>query len=114
MNLRFDDEGLRVRLMPATHQFACEKKLVAQFPVTSEAKLHLELEIVPALCLKADGLKILVGIPEGYVQQLSSAIQSANKSSLKVHEKISGVSLSIEVDYFGARKDNRKQGRLSL
>jgi hypothetical protein len=115
MNLRFDEEGPRVRLLPKElQQFALEKKLVALFPVTSEVKLRLELEIAPALCLKADGLKILVGIPEGYVKQLSNAIQSAKKSSLEVQEKISGVSLSIEVDYFEVRKDNREQGKLSL
>lgn len=115
MNLRFDEEGLRVRLMPKELQdFALEKTLVAQFPVTSEAKLCLKLEIAPALCLKMDGLEILMGIPEIYVQQLSKAIQSSNKLSLGIHEKISGVSVSIEVDYFEARKDNRKKEKLSL
>lgn len=105
MNLRLDENGIRVRLSPAELiALARSGEISTTFPLGEKAAWSCGLKVGSPLALVVSPYSILVKIPEEMLCSLERGVASGKKVDHEVSQSHEGVSFFLEVDYFQSRK----------
>lgn len=109
MNLRLDENGVRVRLSPAELIVLSRSgEISTTFPLGEKAAWSCGLKVGAPLALSVNPYSIMMKIPKEMLHSLEGGVASGKKIDHEVSQPFEGVNFCLEVDYFQSRNNPAK------